>query len=206
MSTTIAHSDRLWRPSGLPDFSIILAGIRNDNDNGPGSFLRQARELIGVPESVVASEISIGVHQLRALESDDYENLPAPIFVRNYLRRYSELLGLPVDDVVACYERMGVNDNPQLARVSIRERLSNRNVSVRWATASVSALVLAILLFWWQTGQERGSGNQEEAIAEAEPGKTALNASLPLKGAMAVMDSDGKVELTLPPLSSSNNP
>ncbi len=117
--------------------------------DGPGHQLKARREAAGLSEMETASRLSISVHQLRALEADDYQNLPAPIFVRNYLTRYAKLFGLAPEPLLEAYQRVADQLQPSLNRVSQREKINSRHVSVRWASYTVGALVLGLLLVWF---------------------------------------------------------
>jgi cytoskeletal protein RodZ len=40
---------------------------------------------------------------LDAIEKERFADLPAPVFIRGFLREYSRCLGLPVDEVTRLY-------------------------------------------------------------------------------------------------------
>jgi hypothetical protein len=147
----------------------IVTAMQGSKEEGPGSYLKQLREHMNLSEMEMASQLNIGIHQIRALEADDYDNLPAPIFVRNFLRRYAEFLQIPVDVVIDSYERYGEIDQPTLSRVSLRERIHTRQASMRWATYTAAGLLVAILVYWWQTGGN-GANNNAATDTAAEMG------------------------------------
>lgn len=133
-----------------PRIQSILEDMKQSPDEGPGRFLAAMREALEFSNIEVASRLSIGVQQLEALETDDYDNLPAPIFVRNFLRRYADFLEIPLDAVLSAYEGRVIVEEPELARVSLRERLNSRNLSMRWATWTAVALFAVLMVIWWQ--------------------------------------------------------
>ena len=61
---------------------------------GPGGELRQARVSSGVSLDDAQRATRISRRYLEALESDDYDALPAPVFARGFLRSYAQFLGL----------------------------------------------------------------------------------------------------------------
>jgi cytoskeleton protein RodZ len=69
-----------------------------------GMHLRRARERSGVSLDDVAARSRVAVHHLRALEEDRHDGLPAPVYVRGFVRAYSAEIGLPVDEALARYE------------------------------------------------------------------------------------------------------
>ncbi len=68
-----------------------------------GQFLRQERELRGIPLDRIEEATRIRAAQLRAIEDDRLESLPAEAYARGFVRTYAEYLGLNGDDVVAIF-------------------------------------------------------------------------------------------------------
>jgi cytoskeleton protein RodZ len=65
--------------------------------------LRTQREARGVSLAAVAESSKISTRYLEALESDRFDALPAPVFVRGFLREYARVVGLDGDEVVNFY-------------------------------------------------------------------------------------------------------
>ena len=68
-----------------------------------GDLLRERREARGFSLQSVASSTKIREHILVALESGTYDCLPAPVFVRGFLRTLARHLGLDADELLALY-------------------------------------------------------------------------------------------------------
>jgi cytoskeleton protein RodZ len=66
---------------------------------GPGARLKSAREAQSLNLDKVAAQLHLSNEMLRALEADDYDNLPARVFVVGYLRNYARLVGLPAEAI-----------------------------------------------------------------------------------------------------------
>ena len=66
---------------------------------GPGARLKSAREAQSLNLDKVAAQLHLSNEMLRALEADDYDKLPARVFVVGYLRNYSRLVGLPAEAI-----------------------------------------------------------------------------------------------------------
>jgi len=124
------------------------AAEQNVLREGPGCLLREGREKKEMTPMEAASRLNISVQQLNALEADDFANLPAPIFVRNFLTRYAELLELDAKELIRMYESVGEQNQPTLARVSLRQSINSSNVSVRWVTYALIGMVVALMLIW----------------------------------------------------------
>ena len=71
----------------------------------PGSLLRTARERTQYTTPEIAAHLRLNNLVIEALEADRYEALPAPAFVRGYLRGYANLLQLPVKPIIEAYNR-----------------------------------------------------------------------------------------------------
>jgi cytoskeleton protein RodZ len=59
-----------------------------------GATLRDARRRYGLEVREVEERTKIRARYIRALENEDWETLPAPAYVRGFLRTYGQLLGL----------------------------------------------------------------------------------------------------------------
>lgn len=68
-----------------------------------GQLLRQERELRNIPLDRIEAATRIRAAQLRAIEDDRLDALPAEAYARGFVRTYAEYLGLNGDDVVAIF-------------------------------------------------------------------------------------------------------
>jgi len=69
-----------------------------------GKFLQQERERKGLSLEAVSQATRISPRNLEAIENDDFASLPAPIFIRGFLKTYASFIGLEPYKVVALYE------------------------------------------------------------------------------------------------------
>ncbi|CTP86827.1 helix-turn-helix domain-containing protein [Xanthomonas graminis] len=72
-----------------------------DGAKGCGQQLREAREAAGLSIDDVGSRLRMPLHVIRALETEQWERLGAPVFVRGQLRSYARLLGVDLDPLLA---------------------------------------------------------------------------------------------------------
>lgn len=72
----------------------------------PGQQLKEAREEVGKTLSELAKTTRIGMTQLQGLEADDYSKIPAPMYVRGFIKLYAQELGLRHEPLIELYERM----------------------------------------------------------------------------------------------------
>src|SRR5262245_26902256 len=67
----------------------------------PGAMLLAVRREQGLSLGDVARQLKLSVRQVEALERDEYEAFPGPVFVRGFLRNYAKLLQLDPEALVA---------------------------------------------------------------------------------------------------------
>ena len=81
------------------------AGLVDEVVSAPtlGQMLRQERELRDIPLDRIEQATRIRSAQLRAIEDDRLDALPAEAYARGFVRTYAEYLGLNGDDIVAIF-------------------------------------------------------------------------------------------------------
>ena len=70
-----------------------------------GQQLRAAREARGLGIDDVAQGTRIRAAYIRALEEERYPDLPAPVYVRGFLRNYATYLGLDAEELIGALEQ-----------------------------------------------------------------------------------------------------
>lgn len=78
-----------------------MTSYRDDELTGIGVELRDARLARGVTIEDAQRSTRIARRYLDALEQEDFEALPAPVFARGFLRSYAQYLGLDPSELVA---------------------------------------------------------------------------------------------------------
>lgn len=139
----------------------------------PGQTLADARRAQGLSHEQVAAETKLSLRYVQALEANDYAALPGTTFVRGYIRRYADMLGIPSDALVAAFDRQaGAAQSPlgaalvgsagESARATSRQLpkemfLSKaRQISVSRLMSWSAILLLLTLLFgalFWQADE-----------------------------------------------------
>ena len=104
-----------------------------------GRYLKQQRELRGLSLEVVARTTKIPSTLIVALETGQFERLPARVFVINYIRAYAQVIGLAADEAVLRYEEV---DRQAAAAppIELEQKRKKR------ALASLAAVLLAVLV------------------------------------------------------------
>jgi curved DNA-binding protein CbpA len=68
-----------------------------------GDFLRRVREARGITLNEIADTSKISIYYLRKIESEDYKELPAKVYIRGYLKQIAALLGIDPQAVCESY-------------------------------------------------------------------------------------------------------
>jgi cytoskeleton protein RodZ len=68
-----------------------------------GQRLQREREMRGITLEEIATSTKIGTRSLRALEEEDFDQLPGGIFNKGFVRAYAKYLGIDEEQAVADY-------------------------------------------------------------------------------------------------------
>ncbi len=115
-----------------------------------GARLAIARRKNGISAREIAKELRLDEPTVRALEQNDFEVFGAPVFVKGHLRKYAELVGVPIDDILSDYYQL--NRNAGAPPVVGAPRKSANPVSLApWITIALVLTAGAIAAYWWYT-------------------------------------------------------
>jgi hypothetical protein len=76
------------------------------------AWLRAGRDARGMTLAQVAQTTRIQHRALERLEAASFDELPADVFVRGFIRNYARCVGLPVDEALDRYSACGVTAGP----------------------------------------------------------------------------------------------
>jgi cytoskeletal protein RodZ len=107
-----------------------------------GSYLKNERETRQLTLAEIAQTTRIPVRILSQIESDQFDQLPAEVFVRGFLRVYARELGLDEGQVLERYGRSRASDlNLSMPLPNITAPESGRSFGI------AIALVILLILF-----------------------------------------------------------
>ena len=127
-------------------------------ERGPGARLREAREAAGITVERVATSLLLDSDTIRALEADAFDRLPAPTFVRGYLRGYARVVGLPAGPILEMYNRRGFEPPPLATGVSESSQAHTSDTAVRVVTYAVAVVLVVLVALWWHSQEGGGFG------------------------------------------------
>jgi hypothetical protein len=125
-----------------------------------GSSLREARTRQGLDFPELEELTKIRPKYLRALEDENFDILPAPTYVRGFLRTYASALGLDGQPFVDEYNsRFAVGEEeaaPLRARRAPQARSSRTTRESRMAVLAIAgiAIVMALVIAAWRFGAQ----------------------------------------------------
>lgn len=164
----------------------------SDVDLSIGQTLARWREKRGESVSTVAARLRCDTAVIEALESDRFNDLGAPVFARGHLKRYAELLGAPVDNLL---ERWSVVQRQSVAQPDLTSmpRTRTRSVDTRvWGRrfgAAAVALVIGLAAWWILKGSGTAKTTPEQLAAQALPPPPPAPAPLPVAPPPAAADA-----------------
>ncbi len=139
-----------------------------------GAQLAAARKALKLDVDKVARELKLNVAVIEALENDAAAALPAPIFVKGYLRSYARLVGLPEDALVSSYAQQAGELPPLTVAGTSRPVPLLRLPSTRLLRNVVLLLLLLIMLWLAWPFVERLLESRDGQQIEQTPGQLEL--------------------------------
>ncbi len=175
-----------------------------------GERLRQAREAQGLSVETVAQRLHLKQALVVALEEEDFERLPARVFVRGYYRNYARLLELPEAPLLRefdarCPEGEECSGAPPVVAQGVRKEIRSSHGLVRLVSWLVAISVVAALALWWRD-RSGGETPPPPAPVVSQPGPASADISMEESAAKAeeaaaeaVQPSPSREEPALPP-------
>lgn len=174
--------------------------------DGPGTILRRAREAKGLDVAAVAAMLHLSEFKVKALEADDFDSLPEPVFIRGYLKNYARIMEEQVAPVLDAYAKF--SSEPDLPEQKLVEsdgeiKVNNNPDLVKIITVVVVAALIVIPLIWWWSDLEQ--------LAEDIVGfEDAVQSELPVLSSEAESEKEiglsGPIPLELSEIGDTNKP
>src|SRR3954470_5342196 len=133
-----------------------------------GQRLQREREMRSITLEEIALSTKIGTRSLRALEEEDFDQLPGGIFNKGFVRAYAKYLGLDEEQAVADYLSAAgeaeqplpnPSDQPKTEYSTVREKSNN----AVWVTAALVILLAAGGAAGWRWYEDKKLAEAEAA-------------------------------------------
>ncbi len=127
---------------------------------GPGARLRHAREAKKITLENISETLRLSKQRIMAIESDDYSDTPALIYVRGRLRQYANLLGISPHEIIKAFDELGIDEPAKslAAASSLRPVKALPNTgsdsvvmsNLRWWTFGLGLILLVLIIIGWR--------------------------------------------------------
>jgi cytoskeleton protein RodZ len=117
-----------------------------------GSTLREARMRQRIDITEVEARTKIRAKYLRAIENEEWDLLPGPVYIRSFLRTYGDFLGLDsralVDEFKRRYERPSDHEMRPISSLQRdRERAARGPLLPAWGLIGIVLVGVVVALF-----------------------------------------------------------
>ena len=129
-----------------------------------GERLAAARRAQDISIRDIAKELHLDEPKVRALEENRFDDLGAAVFAKGHLRKYAELVGVSVDDVLADYYAM----NRSVGAPPVVGLPRKRHREIRLGPWVGAILLIAAVLaagYWWFSREVPEQSDSDVATA-----------------------------------------
>ncbi|MEI7613886.1 MAG: RodZ domain-containing protein [Betaproteobacteria bacterium] len=166
----------------LTDALETVAEFPPEPELTTGQKLRAARELRGWTQEHVARLLKLSVHQVEALEEDDWASLPCNTIIRGFVRNYARLLNLDSASLMAALDALKMPKGPELeipegTHVSVPHEGAVQRRDFLNVFAGFAVLLTAVLIYFflpealWQSAMSvlKSATTSAEVAAPVSP-------------------------------------
>ena len=150
--------------------------------NRPGQLLKEARERLGLEQKDIASQLNLQVDTIDAVERDAAEKLPAPTYVRGYIRSYARMVQLDSDALIRLYESDAAGPPEIIPDIKQRHQASSTDKPVKAVTYLITFGLALLLLAWLQSHYVINKNSQVAETPTDDPSDRYTSPSYPGPG------------------------
>ncbi len=121
-----------------------------ENTNTLGAILTRAREELSLSQKDIASKLNLKEEIIVALDANEFNKLPAPTYVRGYIRSYARAINLDANSLISLYEGIAEEPPEILPDVKPTVQASSRDKPVKAMTYLVTFTLVILIIAWWQ--------------------------------------------------------
>jgi cytoskeleton protein RodZ len=140
-----------------------------------GVKLRQAREARGVSIEDVSSVLKIRVDQLKSLEDDDFEALPASVYAIGFIRTYAIYLELNAGELINRYKAIVTPPNAEETPYDPQAESEQISIAVKFAIGAV--VIFAVYILWLIAGGASGPEPSTKTVSAPVESSTPQSAN-----------------------------
>ncbi|OPY57214.1 MAG: cytoskeletal protein RodZ [Pelotomaculum sp. PtaU1.Bin035] len=147
---------------------------------GIGQKLKEARENRGLTLESVEGETKIRRKYLQAMEDEQFQLLPGPVYAKSFLKNYARFLALNVEEALETYNEYFTAETPMEPAVDYSKTEKNTNIQKRprwfyFVAAAVIVVAGVVFLINYVTGIPGGNN-----VADNNKGGAEISEQAPL--------------------------
>ena len=173
---------------------MIEAVEKNKDDINCGDRLANTRKEKELSVNQVAREIKIEPRVIEMIENNDFESIGAPVFVKGYLRQYSELVGLDPELIIERYNASNsIEDSPPIVNDSV-DQISKYVLTPKIIIIAIFVILISLGVLATVFGI---FGNNEPVVIKMETETESLEPLLPPVSELPIDSSEIQMDETL---------
>ena len=126
---------------------------------GPGTMLKEGREKLGLTQSEVAKRLNFRLSLVNDIENENYPSDVPSTFTRGYLKNYAKLVQVPVDEVLASFEMLGVarTQGAEMQSFSRQTEKQAENSRLMLLSYLIILILIGLTVLWWYQNEKQTS-------------------------------------------------
>ena len=167
---------------------------KNKDEINCGDRLANKRKEMELSVNQVARDIKIEPHVIEKIENNDFESIGAPVFVKGYLRQYSELVGLDPNLIIEKYNAINsIEDSPPIVNDSV-DQISKYVLTPKIILIAILVILISLGVLATVFGI---FGNNEPVVIKMETETESLEPLLPPVSELRIDSSEIQIDETL---------
>ncbi|HSH97709.1 MAG: RodZ domain-containing protein [Methylophilaceae bacterium] len=170
-----------------------------------GAVLKAAREQKKLSIEDISSRLRLSVHQIQALENDDFSLLPsAATMTRGFIRNYARLLEVDSEPLLLVYQAHASGQTKHSLTIKSANILITSTQKPVWKKYIVSSLVIVLLIGLWVIYMDYFHVVAQQPVSQplaqtedASQGQPATDEPMP-EPALPVAERDAAAEVVAP--------
>ena len=166
----------------------------NKDEISCGERLASKRSEKELSINQVAREIKIEPHVIEMIENNEFESIGAPVFVKGYLRQYSELVGLDPNLIIEKYNAINsIEDSSPIVNDSV-DQISKYVLTPKIILIAIFMILISFGVLVTVFGI---FGNNEAVVIKMETETESQESLLPPVTAQQIDSSETQIDETL---------
>lgn len=177
-----------------------------------GAVLKATREQKKLTVEDISSRLRLSVHQIQALENDDFSILPsAATMTRGFIRNYARLLEIDPEPLLQVYQSHASGQSNHSLTIKSENILISSKQKPVWKKYIISSLIILLLIGLWvvymdyfhEPAQGAAHLPSTQTESESEPVQSATSEPMP-EPALPAAERDAAEDVILPPAATTN--